>query len=182
MVPEARNCSVPEARNCSVPEARNCSVPDVAADRRLHGWQVNAEVEMMRVVALFAATLIAGACNGREPEPAPGQPAPGQPATEMPAATDDPQAVDTDTVSFIQQGRTLEFGGREWILTGEPVLRPIVRHVGTAEGIELYATAAEQGPSQTLFFYLGNGYWQALGPTGSPIHMEGEAGAVQPDG
>jgi hypothetical protein len=133
---------------------------------------------MMRVVALFTATLIAGACNGRDPEPAP---APGQPATEMPAATDDPQPVSPDTVSFIQQGRTLEFGGREWILTGEPVLRPIVRHVGTAEGIELYATAAEQGPSQTLFFYLGNGYWQALGPTGSPIHMDGE-GTPQPDG
>jgi hypothetical protein len=160
-----------------VPEARISSPPGCRRGPPLARQLVNAEVEMKRVVALFAATLIAGACNGRDPEPAPGQP-----ATETPAATDDPQPVDPDTVSFIQQGRTLEFGGREWIMTGEPVLRPIVRHVGTAEGIELYATAAEQGPSQTLFFYLGNGYWQALGPTGSPIHMEGEAGTVQPDG
>lgn len=126
---------------------------------------------MTRSAAALVAILFAAGCNTEEtPTPDPGAAA--TPASELGTATGDPQPVDPDTVSFIREGRTLHFGGREWIMTGEPVLRPIVRPVGAADGIALYSTAADQFTTETLFFYLGGGYWQALGPTGSEIHQD----------
>lgn len=104
------------------------------------------------------------------------------PAAEVPTTRDDIAANDPDTIPFIREGRTLEFGGRDWIMVGEPIFNPILRYVGTAEGLELFATPEQRrAMSETLFFHLGNDRWQPLQPAAGPIDLREDTMPMVPD-
>lgn len=77
------------------------------------------------------------------------------------------EPVELDTVAWFQEGRTVEFDGRTWILAGEPVIDPVVERVGEFEGTPLYAEVNVSPPYNELFVPLENDYWQMLeeGPT-----------------
>jgi hypothetical protein len=93
------------------------------------------------------------------------------PGAEVPTTRDDVPANDPDTIAFIQQGRTLHFGGRDWLMVGEPIFNPILRYIGTAEGLDLYATPEQRAMASTLFFHLGNDRWQPLQPVPGPMDL-----------
>jgi hypothetical protein len=133
---------------------------------------------MMKQAAALLLVALLAACGRDETETIPGA---ADPATEFPTTRDDVPANDPANLAFIREGRTLHFGGREWRLVGEPVFNPILRYVGTAEGIDLYATPEGRAPSESLFFHLGNDRWQSLQPVPGPTDPSEDTMVAVPD-
>jgi hypothetical protein len=123
---------------------------------------------MMRQATLPALVLfVLAGCDTRDDTEVGTLPA--MEATQPPATTiGDVPANDPDTIGWIQRGELLEWGGREWMLVAEPVTNPILRHVGEADGLALYAMP-DRDPALQLFFHLGNDRWQMLEPVGEGL-------------
>ncbi|CAN5664502.1 hypothetical protein BH23GEM9_BH23GEM9_31290 [soil metagenome] len=137
---------------------------------------------MRRFATLILVPAVMVACGDRAgPEPPATDPATAEPTAEYGTTLDDVPANDPATIAFIQEGRTLHFGGREWIMVGEPIYNPILRHVGTAEGVELYASPTDRIMPATLFFHLGNDRWQTLQVAGGVSDVADDTLAVPPD-
>jgi hypothetical protein len=133
---------------------------------------------MTRILALALVPAVLAGCRPGTDEAPAGQ---AEPALEYGTTADrDIPAHDPDTIPFIQEGRTLHFGGRDWMVVGGTVQDPILRHVGEAEGLPLYATPAER-LATTLFFHRGGGHWQPLQPVPTPLDIRDDTMAVQPD-
>lgn len=92
------------------------------------------------------------------------------------------QPVDLENQRWFQEGRTVEFGGRDWLLTGEPMYDIPVAPVGEFEGMTLFAETGVTGPHSELFIPLEDDYWQRLTPTGPAGPDEGDPDVPQGTG
>jgi hypothetical protein len=102
----------------------------------------------VRVIVVAAAVLLLAGC----PDPDAGEP--GEPPVE---------AVQMDTVSWVQEGRMVEHSGNRYSPVGPPVYEPLaLTHVGEFEGTPLYAERATASPQRRFFVPVGGGYWQML--------------------
>ncbi len=114
---------------------------------------------MRKVLALTVLVLLSG-CGNPEAE------TDEQMTAEAEGRTmETPAAYDPDTLAWVQEGRTVEFGDREWLPAGVPINAPTMVPVGEFEGMELYAPADETAPYDRLFFHVGGDDWQMLEPT-----------------
>jgi hypothetical protein len=103
---------------------------------------------MVRLIVVAVSVLLVAAC------PDPGARDPGEPLVE---------AVEMDTLSWVQEGRPVELQGSHYAPVGPPVHDLLeLTHVGEFEGTPLYAERAATGPHQRLFVPVGGGYWQTL--------------------
>jgi len=124
----------------------------------------------IRTVFALALILVAlPACERPEPEA----------GAEQTGELTTPEAYDADTLPWVEEGRTVEFGGREWLPVGVPINDPAVVHVGEFEGMQLYAPADETVPYDHLMFYVGGAEWQVLQPT-APVPDTTEADTAGP--
>lgn len=99
--------------------------------------------------------------------------------TDAPGAENGVEPVDMDTVAWLNEGRTVEFNDRSWILTGEPVYDPTVEHVGEFEGTPLYANLGVTPPYSALYIPLDMDYWQRLEPVGASPMPETDTGVSE---
>lgn len=74
------------------------------------------------------------------------------------------QPVTLDTLRWFNEGRTVTFNDRDWIVAGEPIYDPAVEHVGEFEGTPLYTEVNVMPPYTQLFIPLDKDYWQLLEP------------------
>ena len=125
--------------------------------------------------ALILLLLAGCGTDSDEPDTMPATEDLGAAGTQPPPTTmGDVPANDPDTIGWIQRGGTLDFGGRTWMLVAEPIVNPILRYVGDADGLALYASP-DRDPALQLFFHLGNDRWQMLEPVGAGLGRDADA-------
>lgn len=115
---------------------------------------------MERLTTLAITALVLAGC-GEGDAPDPGEDRTPAQEVEGPAADGDVETVRLDTVPWFNEGRTVEFQGRTWILAGEPVYDPMVEPAGEFEGTPLYTEVGVTAPRE-LYIPLGGDYWQRL--------------------
>lgn len=99
----------------------------------------------MRLIVVAASVLLFAAC------PDPDARDPGV------------ETVNMDTLSWVQDGRTVEYGGNRYAPVGPPVYEPMaLTHTGEFEGTPLYVERGTAAPQRRLFIPVGGGYWQML--------------------
>lgn len=74
------------------------------------------------------------------------------------------EPVDLQAQRWFRESGLVEFGGRSWLITGEPVYDPAVERVGEYQGTLLYAEVGTARPYGALFIPLENDLWQMLTP------------------
>ncbi len=114
---------------------------------------------MMRTSSVLALGLTALAVVGCDREQA-GDTRP----TDATVGGEAVKTYDPDTLQWVQQGRMVEFNGRQWLPSGAPVHQPSVVPVGQFEGMQLYAPADATMPYDQLLFPIGDQEWQVLVP------------------
>jgi hypothetical protein len=104
--------------------------------------------DKVRLILAIATVLLLAAC------PDPDARGAGEPPLD---------AVEMDTISWVQEGRVVEHGGNRYAPVGPPVYEPLaLTHVGDFEGTPLYAERGTAAPQRRLFIPVGSGYWQML--------------------
>ena len=91
--------------------------------------------------------------------------------SEAQGANVDVQTVDLESQRWFRESGTVDFDGRTWILSGEPLFDPAVERVGEYQGTPLYAEVNTAQPYSELFIPLENDLWQMLvpGDAGNPV-------------
>jgi hypothetical protein len=121
----------------------------------------------MKRTAMLLITLVLAGCGDTDVANRGGELEPGQEIEDM-GMERDVEAVDLDTVAWFNEGRTVEFNDRTWIVAGEPIFDPDVTYVGEFEGTPLYAEVGVSSPYNGLYIPLENDYWQFLEEGGVP--------------
>lgn len=123
---------------------------------------------MRSAPTIVLATLLLAACGDTDVPERGGEPAPGEERSTHELERE-VQPVELDTLPWFNEGRTVAFNGRDWIVVGEPIYDPIVEYVGEFDGTPLYAEVNVAPPYTQLFIPLDMDYWQLLEPaTTSP--------------
>lgn len=119
-----------------------------------------------RVVLLLLLSSAVGGCGREEVETGT------RSAAEAPgeALAPEVRGYNPDSLEWLQEGRPVVFGGRQWRPAGRPIHEPrsAFKPVGEFEGMVLYAPVQDTAPYDHLFFPYGNDVWQALEPTEAP--------------
>lgn len=111
----------------------------------------------------LVALLPLAACEETDVPDTGGQIAPGEERDGAPAELE-VEPVDLEEQAWFREDGTVEFGGRSWSLSGEPIYDPAVEYVGEYQGTPLYADVNTMQPYSELFIPLENDLWQMLVP------------------
>ncbi|MBW3553260.1 MAG: hypothetical protein KY466_07115 [Gemmatimonadetes bacterium] len=79
------------------------------------------------------------------------------------------EPVDLQAQRWFRESGVVEFRGRSWLITGEPVYDPAVERVGEYQGTPLYAEVGTARPYGALFIPLENDLWQMLTPASEEV-------------
>lgn len=114
---------------------------------------------------LFPLVAVAGACEDTDVPAAEREAAPGQEIDR----TGEVAPVDLQAQAWFRDSGTVDFNGRTWLITGEPIYDPAVERVGEYQGTPLYAEVGTARPYTRLFIPLENDLWQMLSPASDEV-------------
>ena len=119
---------------------------------------------MRRTTAMLVAALLMTGCGDGDGADRAAEPAAEAPPGDGAGTVSADESVTIQNAPWFREGGILEFNGRQWIISGEPVFDPAVEQVGEYQGTPLFAEPNVAPPRSRLFVPLGDDYWQMLEP------------------